>query len=321
MTVQPYSWEHSLLSMAYEAYASPTLNIAGVADARRLAQSYAQCAKITARNSHSFYIASAFLPAEKRRAVRALYAFCRITDDIVDNPDAAADADAQAAASHHKLAAWHKSITIASPSHHEPVALAFAHARNKYNVPWRYVEQLIEGVARDTIQKRYETFEDLASYAYGVASTVGLMSMHIIGFDGAEAIPYAVRLGVALQLTNILRDVAEDWKNGRLYLPLKELADFGLGEEDIARGVVTPAWQAFMRYQIARARDLYAEAMPGIAMLAPEGRFSITAAAELYRAILADIEAHACDNLSRRAHISTPAKLAMLPAIWRTSRA
>ena len=198
--------------------------------------------------------------------------------------------------------------------------MAWSAARARYRVPERYAEQLVDGVARDLHQSRYETFADLAGYAYGVASTVGLMSMHIIGFSGAESIRYAVKLGVALQLTNILRDVGEDWRRGRLYLPLAELAHFGLTEADIAGRRVDNRWRAFMQFQIARNRALYEEAQPGIALLAADGRFAISAAALFYRAILDDIEAHDYNVFDRRAYIGRWSKLSMLPQIWWRSR-
>src|SRR6185437_14455354 len=167
--------------------------------------------------------------------------------------------------------------------------------------------------ARDLRQQRYSTFAELADYCYGVASTVGLMVMHIVEFQSEDAMPYAVKLGIALQLTNILRDVEVDWQAGRLYLPLDELAQFGLTEADVARGVVDDRWRAFMRYQIARARSLYAEAEQGSALLDAEGRFAIAAAAGLYQAILGDIEAHDYDVFRRRAHIGSWSKLQRLP--------
>jgi 15-cis-phytoene synthase len=196
------------------------------------------------------------------------------------------------------------------------VAVAWTDARLRHQIPVRYAEQLIEGVAQDLQPIRYETFEELAGYAYGVASTVGLMSMHIIGYASAAAIPYAIKLGVALQLTNILRDVGEDLRNGRFYLPFDELRLFGLGEEDLRRGVVSRAWREFMRFQIERNRRLYAEAAPGIALLDRRGRFAIAAAANLYGAILTDIERHDYDVFNRRASISTGGKLRRLPGIW-----
>jgi phytoene synthase len=144
--------------------------------------------------------------------------------------------------------------------------------------------------------------------------------MHIIGFAGSEAIPYAIKLGVALQLTNILRDIGEDWRLGRCYLPQSELAQFGITEEDIATGQVNDRWRAFMQYQIERNRRLYAETMPAIALLNADGRFAIRAAAELYQGILDDIETHDYDVFTRRAYVSTWGKLRMLPGIWWRSR-
>jgi phytoene synthase len=142
------------------------------------------------------------------------------------------------------------------------------------------------------------------------------MAMHIIGFSSEAAIPYAVKLGVALQLTNILRDIAEDWRAGRVYLPQDELAAYGLTEDAIATGYVDSRWSEFMRFQIDRNRRLYSESLPGIAMLNADGRFAIAAAAELYQAILTDIEAHNCDVFSRRSYVSLPGKLGLLPRIW-----
>jgi phytoene synthase len=144
--------------------------------------------------------------------------------------------------------------------------------------------------------------------------------MHIIGFAGSAAIPYAIKLGVALQLTNILRDVGEDWQAGRVYLPQEELAAFALTEADLAAGQVDARWRAFMQFQIERNRRLYAEAWPGIALLNRDGRFAIAAAAGLYQAILDDIEAHDYDVFNRRAQVSKWGKLSRLPGLWWQSR-
>jgi phytoene synthase len=252
-------------------------------------------------------MASALLPAEQRQAVRGLYAFCRVSDDLVDEggPNRLQE-----------LEAWRHHSLSEHPPLNDKVALAWADTRSTYNIPQLYAEQLLEGVASDLTKTRYETFAELTDYCYSVASTVGLMSMHIIGYHGDDAIPYAVKLGVALQLTNILRDVAEDWENGRLYLPLEELHFFGLSEADIEAGIVDDRWRRFMRFQINRIHQLYAEALPGIALLSKQGRFAITAAAELYQAILDDIEAHDYDVFSRRAYLTKWEKLRRLPGIW-----
>jgi phytoene synthase len=146
------------------------------------------------------------------------------------------------------------------------------------------------------------------------------MVMHIVGYSGREAIPYAVKLGVALQMTNILRDVGEDWRNGRLYLPQDELAAFGLTEGDIAAGAVDDRWRDFMRFQIERTRRLFAEALPGVTLLGESGRFAIGAAAELYQTILKDIEAKDYDVFTHRAHTGDLQKLALLPGIWWRSK-
>ena len=311
MQYQTHAWESTLLSLAYEARHADSAASPLHVDGATVRRAYAHCESLIAIHSKSFLFASAFLPVEKRRAVRALYAFCRVTDDIVDR--STGDSAAQ-------LAQWHRRILVNHPPADDPVAIAWADARLRYHVPMRYAEQLIEGVARDLTQTRYQTFEELAAYCYGVASTVGLMSMHITGYAGAHAIPYAIKLGVALQLTNILRDVGEDWAAGRLYLPQEDLARFGLSEEDLARGQVTDAWRSFMQYQLARNRLLYAEALPGIALLDRDGRFAIAAAAELYQAILQDIELHDYDVFARRACVSKWGKVRRLPGIWWRSR-
>jgi phytoene synthase len=307
MTAQIHTWETSLLTLAQEAWHSRPAISATVSDETLLEQAYAHCEKITAVHSRSFYLASSLLPIEKRRAARALYAFCRTADDLVDNPDE----DPQTA-----LEKWHRKAFSLHPPTHDLVAVAWADTRARYKIPQGYGEQLLEGVSRDLTQTRYQTFADLVTYAYGVASTVGLMSMHIIGFTNRDAVAYAIKLGVALQITNILRDVAEDWQRGRLYLPQEELDLFGISDDDLSKGIVTNRWRTFMTFQIERNRQLYHEAWPGIALLDKDGRFAIAAAAELYRSILDDIEQHDYDVFSRRAHVSAWGKLRRLPAIW-----
>jgi 15-cis-phytoene synthase len=316
-----HNWEAPLLVLAHEALnelnelVNPTHH--GQSDNEKLlAAAYEECARITAVHSRSFYLASGLYPPDKRRAARALYAFCRVTDDIIDE----ADPDTSPADLLVQVEAWRQRALSPHPPREDLVAVAWHDARVRYHLPLRYAEQLFDGVLCDLRKRRYQTFAELAEYAYGVASTVGLMSMYITGFTGKEAIPYAVKLGVALQLTNILRDVAEDWRNGRVYLPLDELQAFGLDERDLARGEVTNRWRAFMQFQIARNRRLYEEAWAGIGWLAPDGRFAIAAAAELYMGILDDIEAHDYDVFSRRAHVGTVGKLARLPKIWWRSR-
>jgi phytoene synthase len=326
------TWERGLLALAdlgQIEQAAPARR--PVVDRALLDYAYAHCASLTSAASHTFFLASRLLPPEKRRAVRALYAFCRRSDDIVDGAghrDASAPitwtacppidgrVDVAAGNADCALAAWRQRALAPVPPPEELVAVAWADTRYRYHIPSCYTNQLLDGIERDLHQMRYGTFADLAAYAYGVACTVGLMSMHIVGYAGPEAIPYAVKLGVALQLTNILRDVGEDWCAGRVYLPQDELASYGLAEADLARGQVDPRWRAFMRFQIERTRRLYAESWPGIALLHRDGRLAIGAAGAFYREILADIERHDYDVFHRRAHVSSWDKLRRLPGLW-----
>lgn len=312
MSLQTLPWERRLQARAHEALRSHTPEAPVTTDRRLLKRAYAYCETFTSNHSRTFYLASGLMLGHKRRAVRALYAFCRVSDDLVDE-----QSDGRLAA----LDGWRARVQAFPPPEGDLVALAWADARQRYGVPSQYAEQLIDGVARDLTQTRYETFDDLVDYCYGVASTVGLMAMHIVDFAHTRAVSYAIKLGVALQLTNILRDVGEDWRAGRLYLPLEELAEFGLTEGDVDAGHVSDRWQAFMRFQVARNRQLYTEAMPGIELLHPNGRFAIAAAAELYEAILDDIEANGYDVFNRRAYVSGWGKVCRLPAIaWRSLR-
>jgi phytoene synthase len=285
-------------------------------DAETMAKAYAYCDDLTQAHSKTFYTASALMPEDKRRAVRALYAFCRVSDDLVDRIDLDASAEERLAA----LEAWRGRALSAQPCAGDPVTLAWADTMARYHIPARYAHHLIDGVAMDIHKSRYANFDELAEYSYGVASTVGLMSMHITGFSGPEAIPYAVKLGVALQVTNILRDVGEDLRAGRVYLPQDELAAHGLSEMDLAAGRVDDRWRALMRFQIERNRRLYAEALPGVGLLHADGRFAIAAAAELYQGILEDVEAHDYDVFRRRAHLTKWGKLRRLPGIWLRAR-
>lgn len=312
---QPQSWELRLLGVAQEAFDNHIHHDQAYTDADSvaLARAYQTCADITRQHSKTFYVASGLLPADKRRAVRALYAFCRVTDDIVDCASAEDDRLAN-------LQAWERKVLQVGTCEDNEVCRAWADARARFAIPNGYAKQLVAGCARDIEQTRYRSFDELAEYAYGVASTVGLMAMSVIGFKDEGAIPYAIRLGVALQMTNILRDVGEDWRNGRLYLPTDELAQFGLSEETIATGKVTEQWRSFMRFQIARNRQLYAESFAGVGMLNADGRFAIAAAAKLYEAILTDIEAYDYDVFTRRAHLSAVGKVSRLPYIWWLSR-
>lgn len=306
-------WESPLLDLAHQALESDIFPHDHLIDKQEeLFSSYQYCENITRKNSKTFFMASSLLPKEKRRATQALYAFCRVSDDIVDRSSGNIQ---------EKLKSWkhqvvHNSVLPGAQPIEQGVSMAWSDTRRAYRIPLGYVEQLIDGLALDFTQSNYLNFSELAKYCYGVACTVGLMSMHIVGYTSREAIPYAIRLGVALQLTNILRDVGEDWRAGRLYLPQDELLAFGLSEEDIDTGKVDKRWRDFMRFQIQRARRLYADSLPGVGLLHRDGRFAIAAAGDLYRAILDQIEQNDYDVFSRRATVSKWGKIRRLPGIW-----
>lgn len=272
---------------------------------------YRECTAITRLHSKSFFLSSQFLPPIKRRAIRAFYAFCRTSDDLVDR---ATDGEADRA-----LARWVHQVHAPEPPHHNPVLLAWKDVAAAYDVKQQLTDELLAGVAMDLTVSRYQTFDDLWLYCYRVASVVGLVSMQIIGYRPG-AVPYAISLGVALQLTNILRDVGEDAARGRIYLPQEDLERFGLTDADILAGCCDSRFQRLMHFEIERAHGLYEEAWPGIAMLSEDGQFAIGAAAETYRGILRQIECNEFDVYTRRAQLSLGQKLATLPGMYRRLR-
>ncbi len=241
-------------------------------------------ATLTRAHSKTFHFATALLPREASQAIRALYAFCRATDDLVD----------VAGATPEDVAQWRHLVNLPLDEQTEPNLLGWAWVRQAYGVDERYQNELIDGVELDLTRTRYATWNDLARYCYLVASTVGLLSIPIIGVAAGasfgQAAPYAIKLGIALQLINILRDVGEDAGRGRVYLPLADLHRFGLTDQDILNGVHDARFVALMRFEIDRARALFAESLPGIALLAPAARPAVGAAALLYHAILGEIE-------------------------------
>lgn len=266
-------------------------------------------------HSRTFFFATGLLPSRKRQAIRALYAFCRRTDDLVDQEDATL-ADVEA---------WREQVRKPLTEQVDPMLRVWVLTREACGVDPSYEDELIDGVAMDINFQPFPTWDDLAEYCYRVASTVGLLSIPIIGLaDGvtsAQAAPYAIKLGIALQLTNILRDVGDDLARGRIYFPAGDLAQFGLTLVDIQGKTYDGRFIALMKYQIARAREYYEQSLPGIAMLHPSARPAVGAAALVYRAILDEIEAIDYQVYDQRAFTSGYKKLRMLPGIlWQIKR-
>lgn len=269
---------------------------------------YTHCVEMTRQHSKSFYLSTALLPASKRRAIRALYAFCRTSDDIVDQ--------AVAGNASHALAHWVWMVHHRCTPRDNPVLIAWNDTVAQYGISQELVDELLAGITMDLTVSRYETFEDLWMYCYRVASVVGLISMQIIGHHD-EAIDYAVKLGVALQLTNILRDVGEDAQRGRIYLPQADLRRFGLSDADIFGQQQSPQFTALMRYEIQRAHALYDDAWAGIGLLSADSRLAIAAAAVIYRGILDSIQHNAYDVFNQRAFVPLTRKLWLL---WQAQR-
>jgi 15-cis-phytoene synthase len=246
---------------------------------------YQEAARHTAHHSKSFYFATRFFPSQLARSAHAVYWFCRYTDDLVDECPSIDEG-------RRDLENWDRDVrrALRDGTSAQPVLTLFLDAVHRHRIPHEYPLDLIEGMRMDLDGVRYPRFADLRVFCYRVASVVGLMMSHVIGFR-EPAPAYAIDLGIAMQLTNILRDVAEDLDRGRLYLPTAELERFGCSEESLRARRVDDAFRALMRFQVARARDYYAAAEPGIALLDPSGRFAVKVALDVYRAILDRIEA------------------------------
>jgi 15-cis-phytoene synthase len=283
---------------------SPPESHAGLARAAGDAIEWRLCAAVARSHGRSFFLASHCLPPDRRRAIHATYAYCRIADDI-------ADLSADTASAALALDAWERQLS--APTH--PVAVAFAVARTQHRVPVAPARDLIAGVRMDLGPCRFATWDELRRYCYYVAGTVGLMVAPILGCQDEAALPHAVDLGIAMQLTNILRDVGEDARRGRLYLPLDELAVFGCDPEAILYGRPSGRFRELLAFQVARARDLYVQARRGIPALSPAGRLTTLAASEFYATILSAIEERDYDVFGARAYVPNGRKLAALPSV------
>jgi phytoene synthase len=268
-----------------------------------VAAAYPVCRDLTRTASKTFYLASNFLPPEKRRAVWAVYAFCRTADDIIDRTAPAGERLSAIAELEEKLLAASRGYA------REPIFVAYADAARRFDIPVGPALDLLRGTRTDVTIRRYESYDELLEYCYLVASTVGLLVSPILGYSNAEALGYAVTLGRAMQLTNILRDVGEDALMGRIYLPAEDMRRFGYTEASLFAGRIDDAFVGLMEFQIARVRALYAAAEPGIAMLSADSRYTVRLAYTLYGRILNEIESNGYDVFTRRAYVPLRAKL------------
>lgn len=275
------------------------LDAAGITD-QRLRTAYTASRRLHAEHGRTYYLATRLLPAARRPYVHALYGFARYADDIVDtggSPGQAAE----------RLDALRAAVLSGTPGTlgAEPVVLALRDTIERFALPTDYLADFLDSMRSDLTVTEYPTYADLAGYTWGSAAVIGLLLLPILGTvtDLSTAAPYAADLGVAFQLTNFLRDVGEDWRLGRTYLPLEDLTRFGVTRAELGSGVRDERVRALLAYQIARTRELYRRAEPGIALLDPASRPCISAAFRLYGEILVEIERADYDVVARRATV------------------
>jgi phytoene synthase len=266
---------------------------------------------MTRHHAKSFYFASHVLPAQKRIDAYAVYAFCRHVDDQIDLvPDEPARVRALAELEELLRAAYLPGEDAESSGHSLPWLRAFRETIRRRAIPAGYFKDLLKGVEMDRGRVRLRTWDELDTYCYHVASVIGLIMVHVLTEPAPELLKPARDLGTAMQLTNILRDIAEDWRRDRLYLPADELEKFGLTEDDIARQRTGDSFRAMMRFQIARARAYYSQAESGIAALPADGsRFCARLMSTVYGAILDEIERVDYDVYRGRVRVSFYRKL------------
>ena len=276
---------------------------------------YDLCRRITKAEAKNFYYAFRTLPALKRRAIYAAYAFCRLCDDISDD-------DMSREKRLEGFSGVRESL-IQAREHHsdEPVFLALGDAATRFDIPWQHFDEIVAGVEMDLDITRYETFEDLREYCHKVASVVGLVSIRIFGHDDhPEVEKYAVDLGLAMQLTNILRDIKEDAERDRVYIPQDEMRRFGCGEDDLTNGVINEPFRELMRFQVRRARERFDSGRKLIPLLQPDARACTAVLIGVYTSILDRIEAVDYDVFSERVSLGTGQKLMTMAKLWTMSR-
>lgn len=286
-----------------------------------LAAAFEVARRLHKKHGKSYYFATRLFPEDIRLATYALYGFFRVPDEIVDNSPLRDAEDAMQV--RQQLNAWQNNWAKAyqtgdSP---DPILRVTSYVFHRYKIPYEYSEHFLAAMLTDLEKTNYRDYDDLQQYMFGSAAVVGMMMTYVIGFNDANALHYARTLGYAMQLTNFLRDIDEDYQmRGRVYMPQDELANYGLCNEDIAQRRSSKKFEAFVIYQAARAHSLYEEANEGIALLQPQGRIAVRVASNLYRAILNKIEAQQWDVFRGRARTNFPEKIMLLAEALRTNR-
>ncbi len=277
------------------------------ADPESLKRSYDFCREIAKSRAKNFYYSFIVLPAERRRAMCAVYAFMRYCDDIVDEEAGEADKE-------NRLNACREFLDRAygeTPADGGGLLPAFRDTVGRFDIPRAYFDAIIDGAQMDLTVTRYATFEDLYQYCYRVASAVGLVCIHIFGFNGAEAKKHAESCGIAFQLTNILRDLREDAGMGRIYLPQEDLNAFGYPEERLQNGLLDDSYRRLMEFQVERARSYYDAALPLLPQVQSSSRACLAAMIGIYRACLEEIPRRQYDVYSQRIGLSPWKKISI----------
>lgn len=261
------------------------------------------CQRKTSASGSSFYYSFLFLPDIQRRAITALYAFCREVDDVVDASD---DTDS----AHKELDVWREEIERlfhATPQH--PVTRALSQYVEQFNLAEEYFYEILDGMEMDLVNTHYQTFRELSLYCYRAASVVGLLSVEIFGYHDRNTLKYANDLGMAFQLTNILRDVQEDFARGRVYLPLDEMSEFGVTMEMLSRNQTNPSLRNLLKYQAERANKYYASALEHLPDVDRYRQRTGIIMAAIYREVLRKIETKAYSVLEGKVRLSTLQKI------------
>jgi 15-cis-phytoene synthase len=285
---------------------------------KHLMEAYAHCRAITRHHAKTFYMATRFLPNHKQRSIFAIYGLCRYLDDLVDESE---DLIHHKKISHleveEKLNRFRTKLlnTYRGLEQDDPILIAFSDTLNLYDISIDLPLLLMDGVMSDLIKKRYSTFDELYDYSYKVASVVGLMTSEVFGYSNREALDHAVDLGIAMQLTNILRDVGEDLAKGRIYLPAEDMERFGISEKDLFSHELSPRFVEMMKFQVQRAQSYYNSADRGISMLTRDSRLPVCLARENYSRILQKIEENGYNVFDRRAFLNSTEKLSMVPRV------
>jgi len=280
-------------------------------------EAQAFCTDLTKQSGSNFYYSFLFLPKARRDAMYTVYAFCKAVDSAVDEPPPGSDPKEE-------LRRWRAELEqVYGGSPTWPIMISLAHHVKQLSIPKAYFDELIKGVEMDLVTTRYGTFDELSLYCYRVASIVGLICLHVFGPTSAHAQDYAVDLGMAFQLTNILRDLGTDAEQGRIYLPGEDLAHFGYSETELLQRNDNPQLRELIRFEVKRAKDFYAKAQAALNCLSKRDRRALTVAEimrAVYSCILDRIERPDHAVFGPRARLSTSNRLALAAGVWFRSK-